>query len=59
MRLCRSPCGKALPFRECFKQLRGYAAEAEPQTIRKLKGKPEAFRKECGKADKPSLLVAA
>ena len=53
MRLCRSPCGKALPLYERFRKLCGYAAEAEPQTIRRRNGKPEAFRKECGKADRP------
>src|SRR6185369_10901729 len=49
-RLCRYPCGKALPFRRVIKSSCGYAAEAKPENSKHHTGKPEAFRKECGKA---------
>jgi hypothetical protein len=52
LRLGRSPCGKALPYRYAFKRF-----EATPQLLRRsLKmnggpvGKAEPFRTECGKA---------
>jgi hypothetical protein len=61
LRLCRVPCGKPLAFRPiagssarlCLASIevvQRKSHEAEPRHLVKLSGKPEAFRKECGKA---------
>jgi hypothetical protein len=52
LRLCRSPCGKAPPFRIAPGEFGGSAAEAKPQRPEAGDGKPEAFRKGGGEAAK-------
>ena len=44
-RLCRSPCGKALPFRLTQKYFAAVPPRRSLKRIRTTDGKPEAFRK--------------
>jgi hypothetical protein len=50
LRLCRSPCGKPLAFRQQPQDFEAAPPRQSRQTLSELIGKAEPFRKESGKA---------